>query len=672
MKRIVLAGLAATTFMVGCQMPQEKGPNSLDFAAMDTAVAPGADFFQYANGTWLRENPVPETDSRWGSFNELQEENNKKIKALLTEASTGTFEKGSAMQHIGDFYKSFMDSVGRDEAGFAPVKPLLDKVDALTGLADVSAFITEFHQIGFGPLFGSSVYQDLKNNSAYTIYVGQAGYGLPDKDYYFKTDEKSVEVRAKYAEHVTRMFGLYGWEDAEVGARILDIETKFSEKAKNRVEQRDINASYNKMAVSDLQKDCGLVDWNSYFTNIGLAGIDTVIVSNPAYMIALDAVSKEVGIDGIKDLLRWEIINGASSKLSGELVEANFDFYARYMRGTKEMKPFWKRAIQSMNYTMGESLGKAFVEKHFPEESKKKVSVMVDNLTAALKDRLSGLEWMSDSTKQNAFVKMESFTRKLGYPDTWKDLSSINISADSYFNNWMEVAKFNHQENIAKFGKPIDKTEWGMPAHIVNAYYNPVQNEIVFPAGIMQAPFFDPNIEDAVNYARMGAVIGHEMIHGFDDQGAQFDATGNFKKWWTESDYEMFQERTTKLEEQFSSYEALEGLNVNGKLTLGENIADLGGLTMAYYAFKKSLEGKTSENINGFTPEQRFFISFGQIWKCNYTDESLRQLVQTDPHSPTMFRVNGTLSNMPEFFEAFGIQEEETMRNSGEDLVTIW
>ena len=672
MKHKVLAGLVGSALLVGCQMPQEKGPKSLDFSAMDTSVAPGDDFFLYANGTWLKENPVPSTDSRWGSFNELQEENNKKIKALLKEASEGTFEKGSAMQHIGDFYLSFMDSTGRDAASYAPVAGLLEEVEALTSLDDLTAIVSRHHTIGFGPLFGSSVYQDLRNNTEYAVYVGQAGFGLPDKDYYFKTDEKSVETRAEYVKYVDGMFALFGREKEGVGERILEIETKFSEKAKNRVEQRNIQASYNKMSVADLQQACPAVQWQTYFAAIGLPEIDTVIVGNPAYMEALPTVLNEIGIEGLKELLVWELMNSSAGKLSGELVKANFDFYSTYMRGTKEMKPFWKRAISAMNFTMGESLGRAFVEKHYPEESKQKVNEMVTNLTAALKVRLEGLEWMSDTTKQNAFEKMESFTRKLGYPDEWKDLSSINITKESYFNNWMEVAKFNHKENIDKYGKAIDKKEWGMPAHIVNAYYNPLQNEIVFPAGIMQPPFFDPEVEDVVNYARMGAVIGHEMIHGFDDQGAQFNSEGSFQKWWTDSDYEMFQERTTKLEEQFNDYSVLPDLHVNGKLTLGENIADFGGLTIAYYAFKKSMEGKQAEEINGFTPEQRFFISFGQIWKCNYTDESLRQLVQTDPHSPTMWRVKGTLANMPEFFEAFDIEEGEPMRNSGEDLVTIW
>ena len=496
---------------------------------------------------------------------------------------------------------------------------------------------------------------------------------LTDKDYYFKEDDKSVETREKYVAHVAEMFQLIGQtaDEAKQSAQVvMDMETALASASMNRQERRNIQAGYNKMSFEEFKFSCPNFPWDEYYASVGLPELDTLIVSQPAYFVKLNEMLKTKSLDDWKTYLGWGMVNTLASKLSTELEEKDFEFYGAYMRGAKAMKPRWKRAVNAMNRKMGDALGKAFVEENFSAASKARVNDMVDNLGAALKERLAGLSWMSEETKQEAYAKLASFTRKLGYPDKWKDLSSLKISRASYLENWMAVNRFEFEENINKFGKPIDKTEWGMPAHIVNAYYNPTWNEIVFPAGIMQPPFFNPEAEDAVNYARMGAVIGHEMIHGFDDQGAQFDATGLFKNWWTAEDKEQFDAQTARLAEQYDAYEVIPGVNVNGKLTLGENIADFGGLTIAYYAYQKSLEGKKTENINGFTPDQRFFIAFGQIWKGNATDEFLRQQVITDPHSPTKFRVNGTLSNMPEFYAAFDVQEDDAMRNP--NPVTIW
>jgi putative endopeptidase len=675
MKNTKLIGACALSAifigMSSCEQPKEI--KSADFNYMDQEAKPSADFYQFANGQWLADNPVPESESRWGSFNEVSERNNAIIRKMLEEASaTSDHKKGTAKQLIGDYYAAVMDSSNRDEQGIKPMLPIWNELMNVekAGLAEL---IAKHHQNGLGSMFSSYVYQDLKDNANMAVYTGQTRQGLPDKDYYFKQDEKSVETRAEYVKHIASMYVLIGETEenaATIASTIMDIETKLADASMNRLEQRDIQASYNKMSFDAFKATCASFDWDTYFTSIGLPAFDSIIVSQPNYFVGLESLLEDASFDDVKTYLGWGMLNTMAGKLNTELETQDFNFYSTYLRGAKEMKPRWKRAVDGMNRKMGDALGKAFVEENFSAESKARVNTMVDNLGAALKERLAGLSWMSDETKVQAFEKLASFTRKLGYPDTWKDLTSLEISRASFLENWMSVNRFEFAENINKYGKPIDKTEWGMPAHIVNAYYNPTWNEIVFPAGIMQPPFFDPNAEDAVNYARMGAVIGHEMIHGFDDQGAQFDSEGTFKNWWTPEDKASFEAQTSQLADQYDGYEVIDSVFVSGKLTLGENIADFGGLTVAYYAYQKSLEGKTKEVINNYTPEQRFFISFAQIWKGNATDEFLRQQVVTDPHSPTKFRVNGTLSNMPEFFEAFDVAEGAAMRN--DSLVSIW
>jgi putative endopeptidase len=644
---------------------------SADFSYMNMAVDPKEDFFQFVNGKWIADNPIPDSESRWGSFNEVSDRNNDVIRTLLEEASASTVHpKGSAKQMIGDYYYAIMDNKTRNSAKTVPIQKQVDKINAASK-ADLATLLADFHMNGLGGVFGMYVDQDLVDNSKYVVKIGQGGQGLPDKDYYFKDDEKSVETRAAYLEHLEKMFALVGSKQASKKATsIMALEKEFASASMNRLERRDIEAQNNEMTLAELKAICPSFDWDVYFANMGIPVFDTIIVGQPAYFEKFESILAKGDYNAFKDYLHWNVLNKTASMLSADLETQNFAFYATYMRGAKEMKPDWKRAVGVMNWTMGEPLGRAFVETNFSPESKARVNEMVDNLGAALKERIAQLDWMSPETKEQAYLKLGSFMRKLGYPDTWKDMSSVTITRASIIDNWMAISRFNKNENIAKLGKPIDRTEWGMPAHIVNAYYNPAMNEIVFPAGIMQPPFFDPNAEDAVNYARMGAVIGHEMIHGFDDQGAKFDHEGKFRNWWTEEDMSLFEERTTRLADQYDQYEVLEGVHVNGKLTLGENIADFGGLTMAYYAYQKSLEGKSRAKINSYTPEQRFFISFGQVWKGTATDAFLRQQVATDPHSPVEFRVNGTLSNMPEFFEAFEVQNGNAMRNT--NPIVIW
>lgn len=673
--RFLLLTAAVAFSLASCGDKKTGEVKSFDANYLDTTVKPQDDFYQFANGSWIKNNPVPASESRYGSFNEVSDRNNELIKGLLEEAAKKTdHPKGSTMQMVGDYYACIMDSTKRESAGLAPIQSDLDQVNQLTkeNLADL---VSTHHQTGIGSLFSISVQEDLKDNTKYAVYLGQTGLGLPDKEYYFKTDAKSVETREKYVAFLDQFFATAGLPNTGVGQRLLAIETKLASKSMNSVEQRNIDAQYNKFTYEDFKKLCPNFDWDTYFTKIGMPKQDTILVSQPEYLKNLNSQLQAVSMDDWKLYFTAEVLQASADKLTDALEKTHWDFYSMYLRGAKEQKPRWKRAIEDMNGAMGEVLGKAFVEKSFSEDAKKRVNEMVDNLQAALKERLAKLDWMSDSTKTKAMEKMASFGRKMAYPDKWKDLSKLAVSRDSYVKNARNAAQFYFNENIQKLGKPIDKSEWLMGAHIVNAYYNPVQNEICFPAGILQPPFFDPNAEDAVNYARMGAVIGHEMIHGFDDQGAQFDAKGLFQMWWTPEDYKKFQEKTNKLVEQYNTFMPIKGdtsVKVNGQLTLGENIADFGGLTVAYYAYQKALEGKKKENLNGYTPEQRFFISFAQIWKNSATDEYLRQQVATDPHSPAKFRVNGTLSNMPEFFEAFQIPEGSPMRQSGEKIAKIW
>lgn len=658
-----------------CNSGDSKELQSVDWDGMDKTVSPKEDFYRFANGNWMKNNPVPESEARWGSFNEVTERNNDILKNILEEAAANdSAAKASATQIVGDYYYCIMDSSKRAADGIAPIQPMLNRIDGLKA-SELPQFLADFHkQVGSTP-FGFSIFEDLVQNTKYTVYLGQHGLGLPDKEYYFKTDEKSVETRAEYVKHVDKIFALSGMEMEGVGEKILAIETSLAKDMMNSVEQRNIQALYNVMSYEDVKKNYSNFDWDAYFAAIGMPEFDQVVVMQPKYLAAFNASLKSISLEDWKTYFKWELLNAMASNLTPALEQQNFAFYATYMRGTKEMKPAWKRAISSMTSSVGDAMGKAFVDKAFSPEAKEKINVLVDNLQAALAERLDQLSWMTDSTKMAAKDKMAKFTRKLGYPDVWKDISGLDISRSSYAENKMAVNRWQFADMLDKYGKPVDKTEWGMPAHMVNAYYNPLQNEIVFPAGIMQPPFFDPNAEDAVNYARIGAVIGHEMIHGFDDQGSQFNGDGSFTNWWTSADMEQFKSQTNILVEQYNQYHPIAGndeVAVNGELTLGENIADFGGLTIAYYAYKKSLEGKKTEEINGYTPEQRFFIAFGQIWKGNAREEFLRTQVATDPHSPTEFRVNGTLSNMPEFFEAFDVKEGDPMRQPADKMASIW
>lgn len=649
----------------------------IDTSNIDRKIKPGDDFYLFANGNWLRNNPVPSTESTWGSFNELFDQNNKILRNILEEASRDQKAiKGTNRQKIGDFYFSAMDSVSLNKMGAKPLQPELDKINNIKAINDVIDEVARLQRMGLNPLFSFYVYQDLKLSTQMAAYLSQGGIGLPDRDYYFKKDIESETIRKKYHDHIVTMFTLLGdsKETAEKNAAtIFNLETKLAEASMTRVEQRNMEAQYNKKTMAELKAIAPTIDWNRYFTAVGLNNVSEVIISQPEFIKRVESLIKETPVSDWKTYLKWNLINETAEHLSDDFVNQDFNFYSKTLKGAKQLKPRWKRSLAATDGALGEALGEAFVAKTFSPEAKQRVNEMVDNLTFAFKKRVHDLDWMSPETKTQATVKLDKIMRKLAYPDQWRDYSALEVTRDSYVMNALRANEFEFKRMVNKMGKPIDRTEWGMSPPTVNAYYNPTMNEIVFPVGIMQPPFFNPAADDAVNYASMGAVIGHELTHGFDDQGSQFDADGNMKDWWTEEDKSKFVSKTKMVETQFNNYAAIDTFKVNGALTLGENIADLGGLTIAYEAYKKSLEGKKEpEKIDGLTADQRFFLGWAQIWRVNYTDQALKQMLVVNPHSPGPFRVNGPLSNMEAFYKAFDVKEGDKMYKPVSERAQIW
>jgi len=677
MKRISILGVAVI-LAFGCgeekkeSKTEAKQGKGIDISLMDASVQPCENFYGYVAGTWVKNNPVPDTESRWSSFNELDKRNNLTLKKILLECSTGaeSAEKGSNVQKIGDYYNTAMDTLKRAAEGIAPIQDLLDKVRGLQSTMQLPALLADFHKIGIGSVFGFYVYQDLKKNDTHISYVSQGGLGLPDRDYYFNDDSNSKELRATYATHMDGLMALAGLGN-EYSKTVIAIETDLAEVSMNRTQRRDSEAQYNKRSISQLQEMAPSFSWDSYLSEIGVK-IDTIIVSQPDFFAGLEKTLNKYSIEDWKKYFYWNILNSTASELSPELEAKDFEFYGTALSGAKKMKPTWERTLKQINRGMGEVLGQEYVKVAFSQEAKDKVNELVDNFMIAYEKRIANLPWMSDSTKEQAQIKLSTFTRKLGYPDKWRDYSGLEISTDAHVKNGFRISEFSFNYSVNKLGKEVDKTEWGMPPQMINAYYNPVINEVVFPAAILQPPFMDLEADDAILYGTIGAVIGHEITHGFDDKGSAFDAYGNLKNWWGKEDMDKFMVQAGLVVDHFESYEPLDSVHINGQLTLGENIADFGGLTVSYYAYQASLEGKERRDIEGFTPEQRFFIAFGQIWKGNYTDEALLQQIRTNPHSPNPYRVLGTLSQMPEFYEAFGCKSGDEMHTQDSVRAVIW
>lgn len=647
---------------------------TIDLSYLDQSTRPQDDFFQFSNGTWIKENPVPPSESRWGSFNELEKSNNEKLTKILENAKNNKGEVGSMNDILGSYYASMINLDKRNSLGLSPIEDLLNRVDRMNSMKDLPNVIAEHHQLGIGSLFGFGVGQDLKEVDNHTVYFGQGGISLPNKDYYLSEDK--ADILKKFKMHILNVGNIIGMsqKDSEQWAEnVVDFEKALAQKMMAPAQLRIPEATYNKMSKSKLVEGLGFFDSETYFASLGIPSFDTVIVGQPDFARLIGKMAKDTDMSLWKSYLKWKVVDHYAGHLTSELDKANFQFYGGVLTGKTEMKPMNERAIRELTgLPIGELLGKAFVEKHYSKAAQDRVNTMVDNLLIVFEERIKNLTWMSKETKEQAQLKLSSIGRKLGYPDKWEDFSSLKFSQDDYIGNINKMALYSHNKNMGELLKPVDKDEWGMPPHMVNAYYHPLLNEIAFPAGIMQAPFFSDKYEDAVNYGRIGMVIGHEFTHGFDDMGSKFAADGSFTNWWSEEDRQLFEERTAKLGQTFAGFCPVEGHCVNPDLTMGENIADLGGLTLAYYAYMRTNEFKSGVKRDNFTPAQRFFIAYAQLWKINYTEEELKNRIANDPHSPGMYRVNGPLMNCPEFFEAFDVKESDPMRNSEDKISKIW
>ncbi len=648
----------------------------LDPVNLDTTCAPCTNFYQFANGGWMKANPIPAAYSQWGAFNELADNNNENVRRVLDDAvRQRTTSPDVDVRKVGNFYAACMDSAGIEKAGYTPIKASLAKIAALHTPADVRQYIITEGAAGRGVLFRFGSTQDAKNSSEVIGGIGQGGIGLPDRDYYFKTDAHTVALRDAYVKHVANDLILVGESPEKAAAdakSILALETSIAASHLTRVESRNPELTYNRKTPAELQAMTPDFNWSAFFAAEKAHNVTAINVSNPKFVTTVDSLLRTVPVSEWKTYFTWNLVNRSANALSSPFVNEAFAFNQN-LTGAKEQLPRYKRCIAATDRALGEALGKAYVKRYFTPEAKARATAMVNNIKAAFRERLATRTWMSDSTRKMAYAKLDAFAQKIGYPDKWKDYSALTIKPGaSYYDNSMAVAAFNNADDIARINKPVDRTRWGMTPPTVNAYYNPLMNEIVFPAGIMQPPFFDPNADDAVNYGGMGAVIGHEMSHGFDDQGAQFDAQGNLKTWFTKADLANFKAKTAAYADQFDTYTILDSVHVNGKLTNGENIGDLGGLTIAYAAMEKALGNKPRTKIDGFTPEQRFFLAWAQIWRSNTRPEEARLRIATDPHSPAIWRVNAPLSNMPAFAEAWGCKTGTPMARPASESVAIW
>lgn len=668
MKNSLVPVLMALALNMGAQV------SGINLANIDKRVDPRNDFYQFCNGTWLNTTTIPGNESSWGSFNEIVDRNYDNLKKILEEcAADKTVKPGTNRQRIKDFYATGMDTVKLQKEGYDPIKPYLAQIDKIKTNADLFKTIGNLHHKGVNGVFGFYVYTDLKNSTMNTQYFGQAQLGLPDKSFY--TEAKYEKIREAYKKHLENLFALvYYPESAKTyAAKVYDMEAKMAEACMGRLELRNQEAQYNKFTKADFFKKNSNLDLNTYLTALGAKTPFTdVIVGQPLFFEKLNEMMKSNSIQDWKIYLKWRLLHEAATYMSPSFEKENFAFYGTAMSGAKEMKPRWKRTLRTIDGGVGEALGQIFVDKYFNSDAKKRVNGMVDNLFASFKQRIETRDWMSAETKTKANDKLSKITRKLGFPDKWKDYTKLAIKNDSYLANVFRSSEFAYDEMLGYIGKPVDKAKWSMTPPTVNAYYNPPNNEIVFPAGIMQPPFFNPQADDAMNYGVMGAVIGHELTHGFDDQGCKFDGNGNMTNWWTDEDTKKFDERTAVVRDQFFGYVAVDTIHVNGQLTLGENIADLGGITMAYYAYKKSLNGAKSPVMDGYTGEQRFFIAWAQAWKIMMRPEALKQMVATNPHSPGNFRANGPLTNMKEFYEAFEVKEGNKMYKPADKRAEVW
>jgi len=671
MKNVKLVVLSASVLLAACS--QKELTSGINKKNMDTLVKPGDNFAAYVNGAWMKTAKIPADKASYGAFDMLLDQSQKDVKAIIEEAAKSSNTAGSDEQKIGDYYASFMDRKGRDAKGIAPIQPELKAIDAIATYDDLAAFFGQANRTGVSIPFNISVYTDFKDPTKYTLITWQGGLGLPEREYYLASDAKMADIRKKYVAHVEKMFQLTNMPNAaQSAATIMALETKLAAQHMKKEDTRDIVKLYNAYAVKDLKTLMPDFNWSAMLKSAGVDKEKNLVVTQVEYTKSLNNIIQTTPIDAWKTYLKWGVINKAAGSLTTALDNQNFEFYSKALSGTEKQQEDWKRAVDVVNGGLGEVVGKVYVKKHFSPEAKERMTTMVKNLLKAYAESIKTLDWMSAATKKEALNKVDNFMIKIGYPDKWRDYSALKIDKNDLYGNGLRAAEFEYNRNLAKLGKPVDRTEWGMNPQTVNAYYNPSLNEIVFPAAILKPPFFDLNADDAVNYGGIGAVIGHEIGHGFDDQGSAFDGKGVMKNWWTPADLAAFKKKTGALVEQYSSFKAFPDLNVNGAFTLGENIGDLGGLSIAIKAYKATLNGKEAPVMDGFTGMQRVFLGWGQVWLEKTRDEALRSQIASDPHSPALFRVNGTVRNVPEFYEAFNIKPTDSLYLAPEKRVKIW
>ncbi len=648
--------------------------SGLELENMDKTVAPGDDFFMYMNGAWIDNTEIPADKASYGGFGILGDESQERVKAIIEESATGDFPKGSPEQKVGDLYKSYMDWDSRNARGVEPLQPELKRIASIADKDDLAVYFAEAIERGLDAPLGMTQFADLKRPTHYGIYLYQSGLGLPDREFYFNTDEKSVEIRNKYVEHIQKMFELAEMPNGAAAAKtIMALETKLADKNMKKEDTRNWAANYNKVALDKLPELMPNFNWDGYLetAKVDPDVTDGLIVVTTDYIKALDGIIEATDLDTWKTYLNWVALNNRATMLNQALDKQNFAFYGTTISGTEEQQPMWRRAVSTVNNNLGEVVGEVYVKRHFPPQAKERMLELVGNLIKAYEKSIKELDWMTEETKVQALDKLSKFKPKIGYPDVWREYD-FEISPDDIYGNLVRSTQAEYEREVQRQGDEVDRTEWGMTPQTVNAYYSPPMNEIVFPAAILQPPFFNLEADDAVNYGAIGAVIGHEIGHGFDDSGSRFDGDGVLRNWWTEEDRAEFEKRTAKLIEQYSEFRPFDDLNVNGEYTLGENIGDLGGISIGLLAYKMSLDGKEPPVIDGFTGIQRVFLGYAQVWRNKYRDEALRNLIQTNPHAPSMYRANGAVRNVPEWYEAFNVTPENALYLPPEERVKIW
>ena len=677
MKTKTLATLVIAAFATVACTNNKTMESGIKLENLDTKAVPGDDFFRYACGGWMDSHPLTDEYSRFGSFDKLAEDNREQLRTLITGIAEAENAPGTVAQKIGDLYNMAMDSTARNERGIAPIQPVMDRIAALKKNSEVMPLVAELSRQGMGGFFHVYIDADIMNSKQNLVQLYQGGISLGEKEYYLDTDEATTAIREAFKKHIVNMFKLAGFDEAAATKKmeaVMKIETALADKSFSATEQRNPAANYHKMTMEELKAQFPGIDWENYFSILGINGLKELSVSQLEPIQEVARIVNEEPVENLIAYLQWHLLDGSANELSDAFADESFDFYGRTLSGRKEQQPRWKRAVEVVNGVLGEAVGQMYVEKYFPAEAKERMLTLVKNLQVALGQRIDAQDWMSDDTKKRAHEKLNSFIVKVGYPDKWKDYTGLVIDpAKTYSENLMAANEFFWNDMIArKYGKPVDNTEWHMTPQTVNAYYNPTTNEICFPAGILQYPFFDMNADDAFNYGAIGVVIGHEMTHGFDDPGRQFDKEGNLSDWWAPGDGDKFKAKTQVLVDHFNAIEVLPGLQANGELTLGENIADHGGIMVAYQAFKNATKDAPLPVKDGFTPEQRFFLAYSAVWAGNIRDEQIRVYTKSDPHSLGRWRVNGTLPHIDAWYEAFGITPEHKLYIPAEKRAQVW